>query len=145
MKAIILLGVLSLCMTFAMAQEVKEQEPPQKTEEVELAVVDQNPEPVKGMDAFYQYIATNLKYPKEARMAHAKGKVHVKFTVQKDGSLANYKIIQSVGYGCDEEAIRVLKEAGKWKPAMYQGKPMAIDLVLPFDFSFTDEQIQVDE
>ena len=71
--------------------------------------------PEFGFESFDDYLEDNLKFPDKARENKVKGKVRVQFTVNKDGSLSNFSIIQSLGYGCDEEAIRLLKEGPKWK------------------------------
>lgn len=63
-----------------------------------------------------QYIATNLKYPAEAKEREIQGTVRLSFVVEKNGSVSNIVIINSVGGGCDNEAIRLIEET-RWLPA----------------------------
>lgn len=70
--------------------------------------------PIGGFAQFEKYLKKNLKYPTAARRNKIKGKVRVQFTIELDGTLSNFIIIQSLGYGCDKEAIRLLKEGPKW-------------------------------
>jgi TonB family protein len=60
--------------------------------------------------------------------------VRVEFTVKADGQLSDFKIKKGLGYGCDEEAIRLIKEGPAWKPAVYQGKKVErkITVYVPF-------------
>lgn len=85
-------------------------------------------------EKMFQAIFTNLKYPKEAREKGIEGTVFVKFVIQKDGSVANIETLKSVGYGCDEEVIRVVSNMPKWVPAKKDGKPVATSFTLPIKF-----------
>jgi protein TonB len=39
-----------------------------------------------------------------------------------------------MGYGCDEEAVRVVKDSPAWKPGMKDGKVVKVRMVLPITF-----------
>jgi TonB family protein len=67
-----------------------------------------------GYNKMVEFIKKNIQYPEEARKKGVEGTVVVVFNVQKDGSLLNIKIDKSVGSGCDEEAIRIIKAMPKW-------------------------------
>ena len=53
--------------------------------------------------------------PQAAIDAGVKGQVTVAFRIGKNGYPADLEVVRSLGYGCDEEAIRLLKEGPKWK------------------------------
>jgi len=72
-----------------------------------------------GMDAFKKYVSANMKYPEEARKNNISGIVWVSFAVNKDGTINNITIPEGIGYGCDEEAIRLIKHSPKWTPGYY--------------------------
>ncbi|TGE21976.1 energy transducer TonB [Hymenobacter aquaticus] len=95
---------------------------------------EQPARPVGGTDAFFEWIQKNLRYPALARKKNIQGKVLVEFMVQKDGSLTDVKLVKRLGAGCDEEALRLIKAAPKWEPALYQGKPVKQKMVLPVLF-----------
>lgn len=67
------------------------------------------------------YILNNLKYPEAAKSAEIHGTVRLDFVVETDGSVSNIVIKNSVGGGCDNEAIRLLQET-HWIPAVKNGK-----------------------
>ncbi len=52
------------------------------------------------------------------------GTVVVQFVVEKDGTLSNMKPLTKVGYGAEEEVLRLLKKSPKWIPASRYGKPV---------------------
>jgi protein TonB len=99
--------------------------------------VEQMPEPVGGWVAFYKTLAKNFKYPKQAERAGVKGKVFVEFTVTNTGQLNNFKIIKGIGYGCDEEAKRVIAMT-KWTAGKQRGRPVNVKMVQPIVFSMGD-------
>ena len=79
-------------------------------------MVEQTAAPQGGMPAFYEYVGKKLKYPAQARRMGIEGKVFVEFVIERDGSITDVKAIKGIGAGCDEEAVRVLQSAPKWKP-----------------------------
>ena len=97
-------------------------------------VVEETAAPIGGMPAFYEYVAKKLKYPAQARRMGVEGKVFVEFVIERDGSITDVKAIKGIGAGCDEEAVRVLKTAPKWKAGKQRGKPVRQRMVLPIAF-----------
>lgn len=73
-------------------------------------------EPVGGRKAYDKYLDDNLRYPQQALESKVKGRVVIEFTVRVDGSLDEFNVIKKLGYGCDEEVIRLVKEGPAWKP-----------------------------
>lgn len=61
-----------------------------------------------GKKAFQEFIGKNLLYPKEAQEANIQGSVIVGYEITDNGIVQNPHIIKGLGYGCDEEAIRVI-------------------------------------
>jgi len=109
--------------------EIEEEKP----DEI-FVIVEHQPEPVGGLTSFYNYINENISYPKTAKRLKIEGKVFVQFVVDKDGSLSNIHVIRGIGGGCDEEAVRVIKEAPNWLPGKQRGKPVRVKMVLPITF-----------
>jgi protein TonB len=102
--------------------------------EVIFVVVEKVAEPKDGMAKFYTYIADNLFYPAQARRMGVEGKVFVEFVVNKDGSLTDIVVVRGIGAGCDEEAIRIIKNCPAWNAARQRGKPVRQRMVLPISF-----------
>lgn len=88
-----------------------------------------------GEQAFYRYIANNLKYPEVARRMGVEGRVYVSFVVEKDGSLSNVKAIKGIGAGCDEEAVRIIKKSPTWYAAKQRGNPVRSQVIIPLIFN----------
>ncbi|PST84835.1 hypothetical protein C7T94_01540 [Pedobacter yulinensis] len=95
-----------------------------------------------GMPAFYKFLAANLRYPAQAVRANASGRVHLAFTVGRDGRLGNIRVLDGIGYGCDEEAIRVVGSSQPWQPALQHGSPVAVTYNI--NLSFKLDQVAPD-
>jgi TonB family protein len=61
-----------------------------------------------GNKAFREFIAENLRYPEAALEAKVEGSVIVEYDVHDNGVVKNAHVLKGLGYGCDEEAIRVV-------------------------------------
>jgi TonB family protein len=80
-------------------------------------------EPTGGLKAYDKYLEGNLRYPQQALDNNIKGRVSVQFTVSIDGSLGEFKVMRSLGYGCDEEVIRLVKDGPAWIPSTENNVP----------------------
>ena len=97
-------------------------------------VVDQPPIPKGGQTGLSEYLMKTVRYPAEAQRANIQGKVIVGFVVTSSGRIANVQVNQSVGGGCDEEAVRVIKGMPDWTPGQLNGKPVNVQTSLPISF-----------
>ena len=62
-----------------------------------------------GKEAFQEFVKKNLKYPKEAFDKKIEGAVFVMYRVDGMGNIIEVQVTKGLGFGCDEEAIRVIK------------------------------------
>jgi protein TonB len=62
-----------------------------------------------GKEALSKFIQENLRYPKEALEAKVEGKVVVGFDVDDNGLVHNVHLVHGIGFGCDEEAMRIVR------------------------------------
>jgi protein TonB len=78
----------------------------------------------------------NLKYSPEARRKHIQGKVFVEFVITKTGKIdpQSVRAIKGLGYGLDEEAVRVIKRCPDWIPGTHRGEPVPQTMVMPLAF-----------
>ena len=113
--------------------EVVEEE--QEEEEEVFLVVEDDPEFPGGLEALSRFIAENIKYPQLAKENNITGRVFVTFVVEKDGSVANVKVLRDIGGGCGAEAVRVVKAMPKWKPGKQRGKAVRTQFNLPVSFN----------
>ena len=108
----------------------------EEEEDVQIfTVVENDPEFPGGMEALYKYLRSNIKYPQLARDNNITGKVYVTFVVEKDGSIANPRVLKDIGGGCGAEAIRVVKSMPKWTPGKQRGKAVRVQFNLPVSFN----------
>ena len=75
-----------------------------------------------------------IRYPGEARDLGIQGMVEIGFVVERDGSHSGHHITKSIGGGCDEEALRVVRSLGKFVPGKYFGQPVRTHFKLPVKF-----------
>jgi TonB family protein len=66
------------------------------------------PEYPGGGEAMKEFVGRNLQYPAKALEAKVEGAVIVEYDVYDDGSVRDPHILKGLGYGCDEEAMRVV-------------------------------------
>ncbi len=87
-----------------------------------------------GYAKLQEYLSQSIKYPKSALETGAEGTVMLTFVVEKDGSITDIKILRDAGSGLGEEAIRVVREMPKWKPAKQRTKVVRQQFTLPVKF-----------
>lgn len=138
------LSVLSafLFLVFACSEEMQTKEIDSQTEV--FSAVEEQPEFEGGMPAFYKYVGSEIKYPRQARQKGVEGRVYVQFVVEKDGSLSDVKAIKGIGAGCDSEAVRVLQNAAWFKPGTQRGRPVRVRMELPIIFKLNHEKTNKD-
>ena len=103
-------------------------------EPLPMRIVQQLPEFPGGMSRFITWLSRNLQYPESAKEKKLQGKVVVSFIVNKDGSISNLKVAQSVTPLLDDEAMRVIRQMPKWKPGIQDGKPCRTMFTIPIVF-----------
>ena len=107
-------------------------------------VVEHMPEfPDGGMSALMEYLKKNIKYPEAAMKKGTQGRVTVQFVVEKDGSIANAKVLRGVDPDLDKEAVRVVSVMPKWKPGTQKGEAVRVKYTVPVMFRLTEDNTQV--
>lgn len=112
--------------------------PEEKVEEI-FVIVEQEPLPEGGLEAFYAYLAEELDYPSRALRLGITGAVFVQFVIEKDGSITQAQVVKGIGAGCDEEALRVIQHAPKWIPGKQRGVPVRVKKIIPVRFILADK------
>jgi protein TonB len=91
---------------------------------------------LSGEAAISRILVSTIRYPAAARERNIQGRVIIGITIDENGVASNYRIKKAVGYGCDEEALRVAKlVTGDWLPAMLKGKAVKLEYDMPFNFT----------
>lgn len=88
-----------------------------------------------GEEALINYLKKNIKYPAAALKGKVSGTIFVQFTVSKDGVIREvHPLGPYKGYGMEAEAIRVICNMPKWKPARIGSKPVDVLFNIPIRF-----------
>ena len=95
-----------------------------------------------GEQAMFKWMADNLKYPKECMEKGIQGRVNVQFTIEKDGSITNVKVLRSPDDALAQEAVRMVSAMPKWNPAKQGEKAVRSFLRLPIMFRLSSAQTE---
>lgn len=108
----------------------------EKQEEEILTFVAEEASFPGGTAEMMKYLSKNIKYPEIAIQANIQGRVTLRFVVGKDGSIENVTVVKGVPGcpECDKEAVRVVRNMPKWKPAKNDGKVVKSYFNLPVTF-----------
>lgn len=87
-----------------------------------------------GMEEFYSFLKKKLRYPSKCRREGIEGKVFLRFTVTKNGSISNIKALKSPDPLLTAEAVRVANVFPSWKPGLMRGFPVDVAYTLPLEF-----------
>ncbi len=97
--------------------------------------IEKQPEFPGGIDKFYKYLSTSIRYPPMATENNVQGKVFLQFVVEKDGKLTDIEVQRGPGSGTNEEAVRVLKASPRWNPGIQNGKPVRVRYNIAVSFN----------
>lgn len=100
-----------------------------------FTLVDNMPEFPGGLQQFYAYIAKNIRYPPGARASKTQGRVIISMIIERDGAVAEVKVIKSASRELDAEAVRVVSSSPKWNPGIQNGAAVRVQFAIPISFS----------
>ena len=95
--------------------------------------------PVNGKQAYKEYLEQNIRYPNEALDNSVEGTVRLKVTISPNGAYKEILVKKSLGYGLDEEAIRLVKEGPAWLPARKNDSPVEDTVVIKVKFKLPEK------
>jgi TonB family protein len=109
-------------------------EPPREQGEICYGSVSYlSPEFPGGNKALIAYLETHIKRPEHG--AALEGRVIVSFTIAKDGSIQNVKIVHALAPDYDAIVLKVVAEMPPWSSARSCGRPVPYNYSLPVDFT----------
>lgn len=111
----------------------------EETEELDETTIfyvpEVQPEFPGGSKGIARFIRNAVRYPEIALENRIGGRVKVSFIVEKDGSLSDIQVVgKAIGYGLEEEALRLVKSMPRWTPGSQGNVPVRVRFVLPIDF-----------
>jgi protein TonB len=84
-------------------------------------------EPEGGWDVFGDYLRQNARLTTEARNHNVSGTVQIRFNINENGDPQGFTVLRSLGYGCDQEAVRLVRN-WEWK----RGQNPVVTVEVPF-------------
>ena len=150
MKYLVVIPITALSLmlfsTTAIAQE-KKSKVAQDADEINFAQMEEIPQfeacsSNKGkeakecfMNAMNEHIIANFKYPKVALDNNNEGRVTAVFIIDANGNVSIEKVKgPENGKLLEEETIRIIKLLPKFKPGIYEGKPVKVRYAQPIVF-----------
>jgi len=112
---------------------------PSKIDKKPYALFDE-----KGM-SLEKFITKNIIYPETAYRQSLSGKVKLRFVVEPQGRASNIKVIEPVGGGCNQEAIRLLLLI-RWMPGIKDNLAVRTLMNLEIEFKLPeDSDVQMND
>jgi TonB family protein len=108
-----------------------------------FTVVERQPQFPGGIKAMYQFLQNNIHYPQAAKDANISGRVFLSFVVSEKGEISSIAVLKGLGYGCDQEAVRVVSAFPKWEPGRQNSIPVSVRYNLPINFQLIGERVGV--
>ena len=99
--------------------------------------VQQQAEFPGGIKAWSRFLSAMIRYPAAAKRANKGGTVLVSFVINTNGTIQDIQLKKRIGFGCDEEAIRVIRAMPRWNPAKQDGKAVRSRFTQPITFAIT--------
>jgi hypothetical protein len=107
--------------------------------------VDKEAEFTGGMGAWNKYLEQNLNpnVPVDNGAPTGMYTVLVQFVVNRDGTIADIKPLTKLGYGMEQEVVRILKKSGSWTPAIQHDRPVRAYRKQPVIFMIEDDAFNI--
>lgn len=87
-----------------------------------------------GEKAMQKFLQAHLQYPELAKENCAEGEVVLRLHLSRTGKVEEAKVLRGIGFGCDKEALRLVKSMPAWVPAYKYGVAVPATLVVPLKF-----------
>ena len=114
-------------------EEVKEEVIEDET--IDFVIVEDKPKFNDGdPNAFSVWVGQNLVYPEIPKENGVQGRVILQFTVLRDGSVGNVKVLRGVDAALDREAVRVVSNSPKWTPGRQRDRAVNVTYTFPVIF-----------
>ncbi len=84
--------------------------------------------------ALNKHCREQMEYPQEAADNGIEGMVQTRFVIDEEGKVTNVQVVEGIGYGCDEEAVRLIGSLPAWTPGKQGGVPVKVQMEIPVHF-----------
>jgi protein TonB len=108
-------------------------EKPDPTDDI-FVFVEVMPEFPGGETELFRYFNRTIRYPRMAQEVGLEGIVIIGFIVERDGTISNVHVKRGIGWGCDEEALRAVKNMPDWIPGRQGTQAVRVRYTVPVTF-----------
>lgn len=122
--------------TLALSQQDGDLYPETIGENGPFVEVDMMPHFPGGELDLYRFLSQQIRYPAEAARLRIEGKVLVRFVIETDGRVTQAEVVRGIGGGCDEEALRLVRNMPKWIPGRHGNELVPVYSSLAINFKF---------
>lgn len=84
------------------------------------------PEPPGGVQSYMRWLENTITYSEKAYEDGVQGQILTEFVVEKNGRLSGIRVLDSLGYGIEEEVVNVLAKSRLWSPGIQSGRPCRV-------------------
>lgn len=93
------------------------------------------------LNTFSAWVSSQIIYPLEAISKGVSGRVVMQFTIERDGSVTNIKMLRGTDPLLDNEAYRIIKTSPKWTPGKHHGELQRCTYTVPVLFNLEDVKL----
>lgn len=113
---------------------------PAPTDKPEVLKYAEEPPTFPGGETAYRaYMREHAHFPEEAQKSRASGTVYVGFVVDETGRILDVELVKGVGFGFDQEALRLIRLMPWWNPGRQGGKVVRVSKIVSVPFVFREE------
>lgn len=105
------------------------------TETPTVMIAEEMPVFNNDPNGILRYVSNTISYPEIAKSIGVEGTVYVSFVVSELGKVEGVKVMRGIGYGCDEEVVRVVTKMPIWlKAGKNAGRAVKVRYNIPVRF-----------
>jgi len=109
--------------------------PEPRLEDEKMKKLDAQPMYPNGIDGLLDDFYSAVIYPFDARIDGVEGMVVVSFVIERDGSISELEITQSLREDIDQECLRVIKKLKPFYPGFAESRAVRVQFNLPVKFA----------
>lgn len=125
----------SLTSTVSTTSTISVVATPEVVEVPTVTIADEMPVYNTDPNGILRYVSSNITYPELAKSMGVEGTVYVSFVVSELGKVEGAKVMRGIGYGCDEEVLKVVNKMPTWlKAGKNGGRSVKVRFNIPVRF-----------
>jgi len=123
-------------------QSINEDSQADESEPIPYQLIEVKPTFMGGdLNTFSEWVSSQIIYPLEAISKGVSGRVVMQFTIERDGSVTNVKMLRGADPLLDREAYRIIRSSPQWAPGKQYGELRRCTYTIPVIFNLADVQL----